>query len=253
MSRMQVFATFLSLWFFLGFTSSATLSADSSRQDDKYLFFFFYKEKNARTAQSEQIFDRAVQSLNVPVQALKINVMDPEQREIIARYAVERAPMPMALIVAPNGAITGGFPYTFTPEQLKNAMVSPTVAHILKGLQNRKLVFISVQNETTQNNEAAMRGIQEMSHDSRFANAIESVVVNPANEQDRGFLTQFGVNAQSQQAQTIFLAPPGDKINTYVGATYKEQLVADLQNAASGCCPDGCCPGGCCPGGRCGK
>lgn len=253
MSRLQTLATFLSLCLCLGFTSPASLIANSSLQDNSYLFLFFYKEKNPRTVQSEQIFDQTVQSLKVPVQSFKIDVTDPNQKGLVAKYGVERAPMPMALIVAPNGAITGGFPYTFTAEQLKNAIVSPAVAQVLNGLQNRKLVFICAQNDTTQNNEAAMRGVQEMHQDPRFSSAIESVVMNPSHAQDSEFLKQFGVNVQSPQAQTVFLAPPGDKINTYIGATHKDQLVTDLQNAVSGCCPGGCCPGGCCPGGRCGK
>jgi hypothetical protein len=255
---MKAISICLGFSLFLGFSitsleGSSSESSESVPQNQQYLFLFFYKDKNERTEQSERIFDQTISALDTPTQAFKVNINDPNQKTLIAKYGLERAPMPMALVVAPSGAVTGGFPYTFTVEQLKSAIVSPGVAAVLNGLQNRKLVFLAIQNSGTQSNESALRGVQDMQQDPRFANAIEIIRLDPTDQKEQLFLNQFGVNVYASQAQTVFLAPPGDKINTYVGATNKEQFVSDLQKAVSGCCPGGCCPGGCCPGGRCGK
>lgn len=256
MNYIKTIASFLTLLLYIeavfGNIDASNIS-EPSPQDKHYLFLFFYKQQDQRTMQSEQIFDHTMQALGLDIQSAKINITDPNHKGIIAKYGVERAPMPMALVVAPNGAITGGFPYTFSAEQLKNAMVSPVVAHVLNGLQNRKLVFVCVQNQTTEQNDQALQGINEMRNDPRFLNAIEYAIVDPSEDKEKDFLYQFGVNTLSKQAQTVFLAPPGDKINIYSGPTNKEQFINDLQKAVSGCCPGGCCPGGCCPGGCCGK
>lgn len=234
--------------------SSVLKGAENGQtKENPYLFFFFYKEKNARTGQQEKIFDETLHALNVPIQSFKINISDPNQKTLVAKYGVERAPMPMALVVSPEGAITGGFPYIFTQEQLNSAIIAPNVSKVLGGLQNRKLVFLCMQNDNTKSNELALRGVRDLERDPRFLNAIEIVMMDPSDERDQNFLKQFDVNLDSAEAQTVLLAPPGDKINTYSGATHKEQFVTDLQKAVSGCCPGGCCPGGCCPGGRCGK
>ncbi len=159
--------------------------------------------------------------------------------------------MPLVLVVAPNGAITGGFPGTFTSEQLRNALISPGMTSALEGLQNRKLVFLCIQNAQTNDNARALRGIEDMRQDPRFQNAVKMIFIDPSDTREVSLLDQFEVNKNTAQANTVFLAPPGNKIGKYVGETNKEQFVSDLQKASCGCCPGGCCPGGCCPGGCC--
>ena len=53
-----------------------------------------------------------------------MNVTDPAQRPLVDRYHVERAPMPMVLCIAPNGAITGGI-----TRQLTDAAVDKVLRH----------------------------------------------------------------------------------------------------------------------------
>ena len=52
--------------------------------------------------------------------------------------------MPLVLAVAPNGAITGGFPLKLTEQDVAGAFVSPGTAGCLKAMQARKLVLLCV-------------------------------------------------------------------------------------------------------------
>lgn len=254
--KMILFSLSICLCFSLGFanenSSKGMVALEHSAQKNQYLYLFFYKEQNPQTLQREQMLDQTIQTLE-KVQAVKINVTDPQEQPIVQKFDVRRAPMPLVLVVAPNGAITGGFPLVFTKDQLKNAIVSQGMASSLKSLQDRKLVFLAIQNNKTQSNAMALKGIEEMRQDSRFQNAIDLIFIDPSDAREIPFLKQFDVAPNITQANTVFLAPPGDKIGKYIGATHKEQLVRDLQNAISPCCPGGCCPGGCCPGGCCGN
>lgn len=226
---------------------------ESASRNNQYTFLFFYKERNPRTEKAQQILYQALPSLNTPAKAYHVNLTDPKEQAIVTKFDVKRAPMPLVLVIAPNGAITGGFPSQITPDQLESAIVSNGMASVLKGMQDRKLVFLSFQNKQTRNNTNALHGIENLNNDSRFKNAVVLVLVDPQDKNEMKLLNQFEVDTNIAQATTIFLAPPGDKIGKYVGATSKEQFVSDLQKAVSCCCPGGCCPGGCCPGGCCGK
>ena len=62
--------------------------------------------------------------------------------------------MPLVLAVAPNGAVTGGFPTTFEKQQLVDAIATPSTQKCLKALQDGKLVFLCVQNGETKSNDA---------------------------------------------------------------------------------------------------
>ena len=48
------------------------------------------------------------------------------------KFGVSRAPMPLVLALAPNGAITKGFPIKFDEKQLREGFVSPCTAKCLK-------------------------------------------------------------------------------------------------------------------------
>ena len=220
--------------------------------ENKHLYIFFYRDQNDKTANLQKVFDQALQKLSDQAKFVKIKSNDPSEKALADRFNLKRTPMPFVLVLAPNGAITGSF-FTFDEGQLKNALSSPGSASTLKALQDRKLVFISLQNQKTQNNEAALRGVHAFKADPRFSSAAEIVMIDPANRQEQPFLKQIGFKGDAAQAVTILISPPAEVVGTYQGATTKEQFISAIQKASSGCCPDGCCPGGCCPGGKCGR
>ena len=48
----------------------------------------------------------------------------------------------------------------------------------MKALEDRKLVFVCVQNSTSKQRKAAMRGIRKFKNDKRFADGTEIIKVN---------------------------------------------------------------------------
>lgn len=227
--------------------SNGTEAIENAKRTEKYLFLFFYKDQNDRALRAQSVFDQTMQKLSDKAVSAKINVDDPSEKHIISKFDLKRTPMPFVLVLAPNGAVTGGFPSSFTEEQLLASFTSPGAANCLKALQDRKLVILCLQNSKTTNNEAALKGVRDFKSDSRFANATEIVLIDPSDIQEQTFLNQLGLDPQSSQATTMLIAPPSEVIGKYAGALNKTQLVTDLQKATSGCCG----PGGCCPGGRC--
>lgn len=246
------FFTMIFLFIFLSLNLFAeTNPIQEGAQDNKTLYIFFYKEKNERTNRSEEIFNQAIQNLGNSVRSIKINVNDPSSKPFNEKFDLKRTPMPFVIVLAPNGAITGGF-NSFTKEQLQASLTSQCTAECLKALQEKKLVLLSVQNSKTPYNKEAMKGINEFKADPRFASATVIIPIDPSDSKEHPFLNQLGVNPSSNEAVTILMAPPGEIIGKYQGPTSKTQMINDIQKASAGCCPGGCCPGGCCPGGKCG-
>jgi len=212
---------------------------------EKHLFVFFYKEEDTQTRKMREVFDTATHKVEEKAGAISINVADASERGMVDKFRVGRAPMPLVLVIAPNGAIAGGFPAKFDEEQLLNAFVSPCMAECLKGLQERKLVFVCVQNKRTKGNEAAMKGARAFEKDRRFSEATEVLKVDPADRDEKAFLTKLQVDLDTDEAITVFLAPPGTRIATIRGATDKNTLVTKLMSVMSSCGSGGCGPSGC--------
>jgi hypothetical protein len=249
---MRILFSILALCFSTVLFAQTNEVNQNKQAENKHLFIFFYKEQNKKTQNLEQVFDQTMQKMSAKAKFIKVSVKDPTQKALVDKYDLKRTPMPFVLVIAPNEAITGGFP-TFTEEQLQNAVVSPGTAQILKGLQDRKLVILALQNSKTENNAAAMQGIKDLKADPRFGSALEIVMIDPSDKRESSFLNTLAVDTQTTQAQTVLIAPPAEVLGKYQGPTTKGKLVESIQNAASGCCPEGCCPGGCCPGGKCGN
>ncbi len=213
----------------------------------KYLFVFFSKTDDDETRDMRKVFDTAMEKAADRAQWVAVDTTDSSEKAIVAKFGLDRAPMPLVLAMAPNGAITGGFPTKFEEQQLLEAFATPTTEKVMKGLQNGKLVFVCVQNDKTKSNDEAMKGVREFKADARFASATEIVMLDPADQTEASFLADLKIDPKTEEAVTAFLAPPGSAIAEYKGATDKEELAATLQKASSGCAGGSCGPGGCGP------
>ena len=216
--------------------------------EGKYLFAFFWKAEDESTAAMRNLFDQAMGKVTDRAATVVVNITDPAESAIVKEYDLKRAPMPLVLAIAPNGAITGGFPTQFSEQDLLSAFATPAMQQCMKLLQKGKLVFLSVQNDQTTMNAEAMQGVEDFAADERFRQATEIVSLDPSDEAEQSFLKDLQVSPATKTAVTVFLAPPGAPIARYEGVTTKEALVASLQKASAGACPDGKCgPGGCAP------
>lgn len=229
-------------------TSQGNAAIQKAAAANKHLFIFFYKEDNEETRKMRKVFDAAAKSVADRAENVAIDITNMSELAVVAKFKVDRAPMPLALVLAPNGAIAGGFPTKFEESQLTGAFVSPGMAKCLKALQENKLVLLCAQNGKTRANDAAMQGVNSFKADIRFAKFTEVVRIDPTDKRELKFLTQLQIDPKTGEAVTAFLAPPGAVIAKYNGATDKDAMIAALTAATSGGCGSGGCgPSGCGP------
>lgn len=214
----------------------------------KYLFVFFYKTDDAETQAARRSWDENAWKFADRAEFASVNVTDPAEQRLVNQYGLGRAPLPLVLAFAPNGAVTRSLVKNFDETQLAMAFVGPSMEKCIKALQDRKMVFVCVQNDTTPQKAEAMQGVKEFAADAQYARTTEIITVDPADAAEAGFLQQLKVDPRATDAVTIFLAPPGTMVGTYKGKTKKEALVAAVRTAAQGCAPGSTCA----PGSSCG-
>ena len=212
----------------------------------QYCFIFFNNGQNEQTDAMWAIFYSTLSKLAGRAEGVPVNISDPLEQEIVHRFDVSRAPMPLVLVLAPNGAIMGGFPTKFDETQLMGVFGTPALEETMKFLQERRLVFLCIQNQSTQQNDAAMYGVNELRADPQMGGAVRVVMVNPADTNETKLLSQLQVDPSLNVAQTVMLAPPGSPVGKFMGGTTKNMLLSKLQ-ASGGCGPGGCAGGKCGP------
>ncbi len=223
------------------------LAMEQASKDKKYLFVFFWKNDDDQTTAMRKVFEEATAKVADRAQTIMVKVTDPADAGIVEEFGVDRAPMPLALAVSPSGAVTGGFPTEFKEEDLVNAFASPGLENCMAALQKGKLVFLCVQNASTNSNDDALKGVNEFKADAKYGSATEIVMLDPSDSAEAAFLGDLQIDPKTGVAVTTFLVPPGSPIAQFEGATTKDELMVALQKAATSCGPGGCGPGGCGP------
>lgn len=183
----------------------------------------------------------------------QIGIKDPANAKVVEYYGASRAPMPLVLCTASNGAVTKAFVAPFPAAQLREGIVSRGTAESLKALQENKLVVLCALNSGTPSNHTALSNARALKADQRFAKAVEVIALDVHDQSETSLLAGVKLDANMAEPTIVILAPPGKQLATLTGAVTTEQIAEKLVAAQSACCPGGQCgPGGqCCPGGKC--
>lgn len=213
------------------FAGDGSFAIEKSSQEDRHLFIFFYKDRSDKTLKAKEIVDQVAKKLKGKANFVNVMLNDPDESDLIEKFDLKHAPLPLVMVIAPNGAVVGGFSSKFSKEKMIDSLASPKMAKCLKALQDKKFVFVCMQNSKTKNLEKSMKGVLEFKSDPRFAKSVEIVTIDPLDTDEYKFLSQLSVDTRLPQLVTILLAPPGKIIGNYKGATNKEKFINDLNEA----------------------
>ena len=125
--------------------SKAQALIEQATKDSKYTFLMFYKTTDAASNAMSATLKEALAEKSEQAVVAYVQVGNPAEQELVTKYDVSRAPMPMTIAVAPNGAMTGMFAQRVTAEKLGDAFVTPTMMFTMKNLQENNLVLVTVQ------------------------------------------------------------------------------------------------------------
>lgn len=257
--------SFACTWLFLALTSgitgaSAPLPAEDKKLDDpgytaflaakdqgKFLMVYAYQDQkeslvlDSFTALRNTYPDR--------IDSLLINILAPGEAWLVNAYNLRYAPLPMILVIAPNGAITGSFPKPIAEGQLQTALCSPVTQECLLAFQQRKLVALCIQGSGTRDNQAALDGVTQLAGDPVYGKMTQVIKLDPADPEETLLLKQLGLTEPPSTALTLILAPPGKLIGRWEGPTTRESLVNRLAaaTASSRSCVDPSCQDPTCP------
>ena len=219
--------------------SPGAAALEKAAKNNKYLFIFFWEEKNEQTNSMWGVFQAAMKKFADRAEAVQLNVADAAEKPIVDKFNVRGAPMPLVLAVAPNGAATHAFTESFDEAQLQQAFVTPCQAKCIKIIQDRGSILLCVQNGKTQFSKEAMQGVEAFKADPQYTKGTAIVVLNPADKAEVKFLKALQVDPQTATAVTLLVTPPGAPIARFEGAVTKDEIEAKVKAAQSGCGP-GC-------------
>jgi len=206
----------------------------------KFLCLVFYEAQNtALTAMSSAITTfKKSSAIKVSVYQAKLN--DPANKEVAAKYGIQSGgDLPLVLIFAPNGVITGGFPKAITADQLKQSTgVSDLMLKVLKPLQEQKVVLLAFQNATTKASSESWAGVDQFVTDPKYKEQAAAIKADPSAAGSQELIKQCQLISPLAEATVVVLLPPGRIGKVLTGKVTKTDILAAIQSCAGGsCCP----------------
>ena len=216
---------------------AAAAAGQPAAPQSKFSFIVFYREDNDLTrAMAQVVTAKATARPDFAVTTF-VQITDPANAEFVKRFNVARAPMPLTLVTAPNGAITGGFPQRVTEQQLDSAFVTPAMSHCMKSMQEGKIVFLCLQ---TTLDVRVSAGVAQFLADPQYKDRATVVAVQLADPAEAELLKELKLGVQPGQPDTAFFAPPGVLVGAFGPASTKADIATALQKAGK-CCDDPHC------------
>lgn len=219
-------------------TSQAQATLEKAAAEGKYTFLVFYRANDAATQSMGTTLKEGLATRGEKAVGAYVQIDQPADKPLVDRFDVSRAPMPMTIAVAPNGAMTGLFAQKLTPELIENSFVTPTMMRCMKSLQEGKLVFVCVQGSAKA---AAPASLKDFQADPHFKDRLASYSMVAADPAEGKFLTQMQIDpAKATGTTTVLLAPPGVLVGKFDELTSKDDIAGALAKAGK-CCDDPNC------------
>lgn len=210
--------------------------AEASQQG-KFTFILFWKQSDAATAAMVKNLEAELPAIVDRAESVAVQVGDPTEAKLVERFGVSRAPLPLVLAVAPNGAVTGFFQKPITKTEVDKALVTPTMTRCMKAMQDGKIVVVCAQPGAGQ---AAPLGARQFHAHDDFRERTVLVQFSTLEPAEARFVRELQIAPQDPQPYVALLAPPGVLVGKFKGNVTAQELAAKL-HAAGKCCDDENC------------
>lgn len=217
--------------------SAAQQALAQAASQGKFSYVVFYRQDDELTRAMAQAVNDAAAKQPQAVAPTFVQITNPAEAAVVQQFNVGRAPMPLTLVTAPNGAVTGVFPQRVTEQQLIETFVTPAMSHCMKAMQEGKMVFLALQ---TTPQVSVPPGVAQFLLDPQFKDRTTVVPVQAADPAEAQLLMELQLGTAPNQPSAVFFAPPGVMVGKFGLVSSKAEIAGALHKAGK-CCEDPNC------------
>ena len=225
-------------------TTNANSAITSAAAAKEFLGLVFYEKQDTSLTGMTSSIAAFNKTLAKKITVFKASLSDPVNKDVAGKYGIQGGgDLPILLILAPNSAITGGYPKAVTSVQLKQSIsVSDLMLKTLQPLQEQKVALVALQNTTTKFNMESWAGVSDFASDPNFKQVVTAIKADPSAAGSQEFMKQCQLVAPLTEATVVVLLPPGRIGKVFKGKVAKVDILGALQSCSSG---SSCKPGSC--------
>ena len=211
----------------------------------KPVFLVAYNATGADADKAVTIANEAKKNLKAASVVIKMNTTDAANSDLISKYRLAGAPLPLILVLDKNGTTAGGLALKdATSAKLIEMIPSPKTSELIKALSEGKSVYIVVYKESMTSKKSIVDNCAVAC--SKMDNKSATVLVALDDKNETRLLQSLKSDPNAKEPITYVINKSGQVAGTYSGMTDVNMLVTTAKKApAGGCCPGGAKTGGC--------
>jgi len=214
-----------------------------ARLENRHAILFFYQEGCGSCDEVKDVLREGSEIWGDRVRISQVDINKKKNDQIRQEFRVFSTPT--VLVMAPNGVVVREFRQNVTIESLESAFVTPAMAEILRGLQDRRVILLTVQAPDWKNASSVTKTVSKVG--AILQNSVRILHVDPTNTEEKRLLKILRVDENQNQSLTYVVSQSGLIGNRFEGPVSRKDLFLAFQKvltARTGCGGSGSGPGG---------
>jgi hypothetical protein len=214
-----------------------------ARLQDRHAILFFYQQGCGECDEAKAVLEEGSEIWGEQVRVSQVDINKKDNDKISQEFGIYSTPT--LLVIAPNGVVTREFRKNITIERLENSFVSPAMARILRGLQDKRVIFLTIHDADWKDASSVEKTVSKAGEILRTS--VRIVHIDPTDEEEKPLLKMLKVDNSQRQSLTYVLSQSGKMGGRFEGPVSRKDLFIAFQKvlaARSGCGGSGSGPGG---------
>ncbi len=220
-------------------SAQTSTEIDKASKAGKTVFLVAYAGGSADANKAFAVAEETKKSCTGSSVVVKMNTMDAANKDLVTKYRLAGAPLPLIIVLDNNGTIAGGLALKdATPAKLVDMVPSPKTSEILKAIAEGKSVYVVAYKANMPNQKSIMNNCAMAC--GKMDNKSVTVKVDLTDKNETKLLQNLKCDMNAKEPVTYVINKSGQVVSTHNGITDVNTLVSSAKKAPAG----GCCPGG---------
>jgi hypothetical protein len=215
--------------------ASAQKDLESAARHEKVAFILVTDQSATGIDQAKEMVKQAMKQVKKTTM-IELDRSDPSNADLVARFRLAGAPVPLILVAARNGVLVAGLPAAqATADKLVAMVPSPKKTEVLFHLQSGKAVLISASRKGTAKQADCSAACATAC--GQLQDRCVTVPIDMDDPAETEFLKSIKVDMGSTEPVVTVVNAQGQITGTYSGAADVAALVQAATKKVGGCCP----------------
>ncbi len=211
---------------------------EKANKKGQVVFLAVTEKGNSQNQEALNIAKKA-QKLYSKSAVLELDRSNTANKELVQKYRLAGAPVPLVLVIAKNGYVTGGAPLQgLSADALVGMVPTPKEELLIKALNEGNSAFVIFSKKSDEKNKKQMEACQSACQS--MSNKAKTVFVDIEDKNEKSFIAKFNIDKNAIFPITFVINGQGQVTSMLNGITEAKSLVeAANKKVSSGCCPPG--------------